>query len=117
MTLGNVRKLYRRESYYLDESPLSGGDFYEVYDRIVSFDVHYAGYRAEEEARESTETLGERNLDKFESWDSEERKALPTAIIVTLVIEPPQLTQGVAEEDDQVEGTDRQLVGLVNQDH
>lgn len=107
MTLGNVRRLYRRESYYVDESPLAGGDYYEVYDRIVSFDITYAGYRAEEETRENTETLGERQLDRFESWDSEERKALPSAIIVTLVIEPPQLTQGVADEEDRVEGTDR----------
>ena len=120
MTLGNVRRLYRRESYYLDESPLAGGDYYEVYDRIVSFDVTYAGYRAEEETRESTETLGKRQLDRFESWDSEERKALPSAIIVTLVIEPPQLTQGVTEDEERVEGTDRRtyvrIIPLVQAD-
>jgi len=107
MTVGNLRRLYRREDYYVDESPLAGGDFYEVYDRIVSLDVAYAGYRVEEEARESTDTLGERELDRFESWDSEERKGLPTAVIVTLVIEAPQITREVADEDDRVEGRDR----------
>ena len=100
MTVGNVRRLYRREGYYLDESPMAGGDYYEVYDRIVSFDVAYAGYRVEEDARESDEALGERELDRFESWDSEERKALPTAVIVTLVIEPPQITREIADEED-----------------
>jgi hypothetical protein len=105
--LGNVRRLFRRESYYVDETPLQGGDYYEVYDRIVSFDIAYAGYRAEEEAREDAESLDERNLDRFESWDSEERKGLPSAIIVTIVIEPPQLTNEVRDESEQVEGRDR----------
>jgi len=105
--MGNVRRLYRRESYYVDDSPLQGGDYFEVYDRIVAFDLLYVGYRAEEEARESAEDLADRNLDKFESWDSEERKGLPTAVIVTLVIEAPQITKERSDEEDSIEGRDR----------
>lgn len=94
-----VRKLYRRESYYVDQSPLDGGDYYEIYDRVVAFDVLYAGYRVEEEERSSSDTLGRHELDKFESWDSEERKAFPTAVIVTLTIEAPPMGAGAPREE------------------
>jgi len=99
-SLGDVRRLYRRENYYVDDSPLQGGDYYEVYDRVVSFDIQYVGYRAEEEARTDQESLADENLDKFESWDSEERKGLPSAIIVTLVIEAPQITKDADRDED-----------------
>jgi len=105
-TMGNVRRLYRRESYYVDDSPLQGGEYFEVYDRVVSFDLLYVGYREEEEARESADAIAGRELDKFESWDSEERKGLPTAVIVTLVIEAPQISRERSENDD-VPGRDR----------
>ena len=100
-SLGDVRRLYRRESYYVDDSPLQGGNYYEVYDRVVSFDIQYVGYRAEEEARTDSSTLGESNLDKFESWDSEERKGLPSALIVTIVIEAPQITRDGGRDRDE----------------
>lgn len=87
---GDVRRLFRRESYYVDQSPLDGGEYYEVYDRVIAFDVVYAGFRVEEKERTSSDTIGEHALDKFESWDSDERKALPSAVIVTLTIEAPR---------------------------
>jgi len=89
---GDVRRLFRREHYYVDETPLQGGDYFEIYDRVVAFDLAYAGYRAEESERESIETKGEHSLDKFESWDSVERRGFPTAVIVTLTVEPPELS-------------------------
>jgi prepilin-type N-terminal cleavage/methylation domain-containing protein len=88
---GDVRRLYRREGYYADGTPLQGGEFYEIYDRVLAFDVRYAGYPAEEEERRSQDTLKQHKLDTFESWNSEERRAMPTAVIVTLTVEPPQL--------------------------
>jgi prepilin-type N-terminal cleavage/methylation domain-containing protein len=90
--LGYVRTLYRRESFYPDATPLQGGEFYEVYDRVVSLDIAYAGYQVEEEGRKDAETAAERNLDKFESWDSEERRGFPTALLVTLTVEAPQVS-------------------------
>jgi len=87
-----ARRLYRRESYYVDESPLEGGDYYEVYDRVAGFDIHYVGFRAEESERSSQEALGRHQLETFESWDTEQRKAVPTALIVTLTVEAPQLS-------------------------
>ena len=110
--LGDVRRLYRRESYYVDGTPLQGGDFFEIYDRVYSFDVVYAGYRVEEEARASAADREKSRLEKFESWDSEERKAFPTAIIITLTIEPPRL--GVVYEDEESDRLTRQtLVRIV----
>ncbi len=95
---GDVRRLYRRESYYPDGTPLQGGDYYEVYDRVLAFDVLYVGYPAEEEERRSQETLGQHRLDTFESWNSEERRAMPTAMVVTLTVEPPSLGTGAPRE-------------------
>lgn len=100
---GNVRRLYRRESYYVDSSPLDGGDYYEIYDRVVAFDVKYVGFRVEEEERSDQDTLGETAYELFESWDSEERKALPTAVVLTLTIEPPRLTDKQEIEVDEAE--------------
>ncbi|HEX5135825.1 MAG TPA: prepilin-type N-terminal cleavage/methylation domain-containing protein [Planctomycetota bacterium] len=88
---GDVRRLYRRESFYVDGTPLQGGEYFEVYDRVLALDVLYVGYPAEEEERRSQTTLGQHRLDTFESWNSEERHALPTAMVVTLTVEPPQI--------------------------
>lgn len=96
------RRLFRRESYYVDGTPLDGGEYYEVYDRVHAFDVTYVGYRVEEET--NTEATDDRLLETFESWDSEERKGYPTAIIVKLTIEAPQLTipiEGLDEEPER----------------
>lgn len=87
-----TRKLYRREAYYVDGSPLEGGDYHEIYDRVVSLDIAYAGYRVEERERADSRSLGEHRLERFESWDSAERKGYPSAVIVTLVVEPPRLS-------------------------
>ena len=109
---GGVRRLFRREGFYVDETPLSGGDYFEIYDRVVGFDVQYVGYRVEEEARADQDSLEERRLDKFESWDSEERKGFPTAVIVTLTLEPPRM---VADRpgDDQEEPDRRTFVRIL----
>jgi len=101
---GDVRKLYRRESYYVDGVPLEGGDYYEIYDRVVSFDVQYVGFPVEETERTDQKTLGEHKYRVFESWDSEERKFVPTALIVTLTIEPPRLdVQRERKEEEKPE--------------
>jgi len=98
---GDVRRLYRRESYYVDGTPLQGGDYFEIYDRVLGFDVVYVGYRSEEDERKSQSTLKQHKLDTFDSWNSEERRAMPTAVVVTLTVEPPQLSAGA---DDTREG-------------
>lgn len=112
-----LRKLYRREDYYVDTSPLQGGDYFEVYDRVVSFDVKYLGYPSEEEARTDAASLEDRRLQVFESWDSEERKGLPTAMIVTFVIEPPVLgarPEPEYEDDDEANEDRRTFVRIIH---
>ncbi len=103
---GEVRRLYRRESYSVDAAPLEGGEYHELYDRVVSLDIQYAGYRVEETERSSSTELGRHELERFESWDSEERKGFPAAVIITLVLEPPLL--GVQPERKQGEPPPRQ---------
>jgi len=94
-----ARRLYRRESYYVDSLPLAGGDYFEIYDRVVAFDVLYVGYRSEEEERRSQETLSQHKLDTFENWNSEERRAMPTAIVITLTVQPPQLSAAPGDDE------------------
>ena len=103
---GDVRTLYRRERFHVDDMPLEGGDYFEMYDRVVSLDITYAGYRAEEEERTDLDQLGTRSLDSFESWDSDERGAFPTAIILRFTIEPPQL-QATIEVDGNARAPER----------
>jgi prepilin-type N-terminal cleavage/methylation domain-containing protein len=100
-SLGDVRKLYRRENYYLDSTPLQGGDYYEVYDRVIAFDVTYVGFPVEETERTDQDALGDSRYDTFESWDSEERKFLPTAAVVVLTVEPPRLA-AAGRRDEEV---------------
>ena len=98
---GDVRKMWRREAFYVDEMPFQGGEFYEVYDRIVELEITYAGYRVEEEERTDQESVGEHLLERFESWDSEERRGYPTAVIVRLTVEPPRMA--IRKRYDDVE--------------
>jgi len=104
--LGYVRTLYRREGFYVDATPLQGGDFYEVYDRVVDLDITYVGYPVEEEGRKDAQTAAERTLDKFESWDSDERRGFPTAIIVKLTVEAPQIS--INDRDDEEKSSNRE---------
>ncbi len=97
--LGDVRRIYRREAYYVDGSPLDGGDYFEIYDRVVSFNVTYAGYPVEESERSSQDTLGRHRLEKFESWDSEERRGFPAAVIITIEVEAPNLGGTLPDRD------------------
>ena len=116
--LGDVRRLFRREGYYVDETPLQGGDYYEIYDRVVSLDITYAGYRVEEdEGGGGSGDGGERNLDKFDSWDSEERRGLPSAVIVTLTVEPPQLSLGTEQDESQRALRRRTFVRVISLSH
>lgn len=100
---GEVRRLFRREGFYVDETPMQGGDYYEVYDRVIAFDVTYAGYPVEEEERKDQDTLGDRSLERFESWDSETRKGFPTAVIITLTVEPPSMALRTRGDDFEPE--------------
>lgn len=114
---GDVRRLYRRESYYIDGTPLQGGEFFEIYDRVLAFDVTYVGYPAEEAERASQDTLKQHRLDTFESWNSEERRAMPTAVVVTLTVEPPQLTATpLAALEARQERTFVRIIHLVQAD-
>jgi len=111
-SFGNVRRLYRREGYYVDSTPLQGGDYFEVYDRVISLEIWYAGYQVEEEERTDQNTLGEHKLQKFESWDSEERKGFPTAVFVKLTVQPPRMTRR-KRQDGQEEPEERTFLRII----
>lgn len=110
---GNVRRLFRREGYYVDESPLDGSDYYEVYDRVVELEIWYAGFPVEEEERKDQDSLGEHRLEKFESWNSEERKGFPTAVFIRLTVQPPRMTRGTPGRRDVEEPETRTFLRIV----
>lgn len=66
--------LYRREDALVDRDPWRDGSYAMLYDRVVSFNLRYAA-------------KPDHNVSYDESWDSEQREALPFAIEVFLEIE------------------------------
>lgn len=67
-------ELYRREDALVDDDPWRDGSYALLYDRVVSFNLRYAA-------------KPDHNLTWDESWDSEQREALPFGIELFLEIE------------------------------
>jgi prepilin-type N-terminal cleavage/methylation domain-containing protein len=67
-------ELYRREDWGVDDDPLRGALYYQVYDRVKEFRLEYI-----EAGKEDADTHAE-------EWDTEDRKRLPRAIKLRLTI-------------------------------
>jgi prepilin-type N-terminal cleavage/methylation domain-containing protein len=92
--------LWRREDFAVDDEPLEDGFGVPLYRRVLSFDVTYYGVRGKEAERE-------------DRWSTEDRKALPAAIEMTLryAIEPRVRGEGyTAGELEQREFTSRRFL-------
>lgn len=70
----DVMELWRRQSYHVDEEPLKGGTYDLLYDRVVSFQLRYLPSM-------------ERTEEYVDTWDAAERKRLPVAVLVDLILE------------------------------
>ncbi len=87
--------LYRREDFGVDDEPFEGGKFYKLADRVVEFRIDF--FEEDPGDPEGDEALG------VMDWDAKEKKGLPYAARITLVIQPPVETddRGDAIEDVQ----------------
>jgi len=79
--------LYRREDFGVDSEPFEGGKFYKLADRVVEFRIDF--FEEDPGKPEGDEALG------IMDWDAKEKKGLPYAARITLVIQPP------VERDDR----------------
>lgn len=77
-------ELYRREEIFFDDEPLKGGQYYLVYDRLVSLVMEF--FEKPEEG-ETTSSFSEE--EGKEEWDSEKEQVLPYAVKVTLTVAAP----------------------------
>jgi type II secretion system protein J len=95
-TAPGLFRLFRREGYWIDAEPLSGGMLYEIYDRVRSFQLEY--YDGKEWKRD---------------WASLEMGGLPVAVRVGLTIEvgtPDAERAASATESDTVRLVSYQVV-------
>jgi prepilin-type N-terminal cleavage/methylation domain-containing protein len=89
-------ELYRREQPFFDEDPLKGGEYYLVYDRVLSMYMEF--FEKPDDESSSTTIAAEETGE--EDWDAAEKKALPYAARITLVLgAPPELAQNPGEDE------------------
>ncbi|MEN8152135.1 MAG: prepilin-type N-terminal cleavage/methylation domain-containing protein [Planctomycetota bacterium] len=89
-------ELYRREQPFFDEDPLKGGEYYLVYDRVVSMYMEF--FEKPDEESSTTSSASEESGD--EEWDSADKKALPFAARITLVLGEPAEIQENPEQSE-----------------
>ena len=90
-------ELYRREQPFFDDDPLKGGEYYLVYDRVVSMYMEF--FEKPDEDSSSSSSAAEETGE--EEWESDAEKGLPFAARITLVLGDP------AELADNPEKSDR----------
>ena len=101
-------ELYRREDPYVDDDPTDGGQYTQIYDKILEFDLRYFPI--------PEETLKERT-EGDEEWDSRLRHKIPYAIILKINFDVDDQSQEKVEKDPEriyriilLKGGDRRAV-------
>jgi prepilin-type N-terminal cleavage/methylation domain-containing protein len=75
---GDYLTLWRREDFFVDDDPVEGGVYTQVFDRLRQFSLRY--YPPPEEA--SADDQGRQK--GAEEWDSRVRKTLPYAVLLQI---------------------------------
>jgi len=91
-------ELYRREQPFFDDEPLKGGDYYLVYDRVVSLLIEFFE-KPEDDSASTSGSLAEESGE--EEWDAADKKALPFAARITLTLGAPAEMADNPEEDER----------------
>jgi len=87
-SLPDVRELWRRQSFHVDEKPLEDGVYELLHDRVIAFQVRYFD-DVDKEAEERTE------------WDASVRHRLPALVRIDLTVEAvPRTTEDLGRRDD-----------------
>lgn len=72
--------LYRREQFAVDSKPLEGGDYYRIVSGVTEF-------RLEWYEEDPSKGGGDEEEQALDAWDAKEKKKLPRACRITLVLE------------------------------
>jgi hypothetical protein len=85
--LPDVRELWRRQSFHVDEKPLEDGVYELLHDRVIAFQVRYFD-EVDKDAEERTE------------WDAAVRHRLPALVQIDLTLEAvPRTTEDLGRQD------------------
>jgi hypothetical protein len=85
--LPDVRELWRRQSFHVDEKPLEDGVYELLHDRVIAFQVRYFD-EVDKDAEERTE------------WDASVRHRLPALVQIDLTLEAvPRTTEDLGRQD------------------
>jgi prepilin-type N-terminal cleavage/methylation domain-containing protein len=83
--------LYRREQFGVDDRPLEGGDYYKVIDGVKEFTIDWF-------EKDPSEEGGDEDRDAVTEWDSKEKKKLPRAGKIVLILDGKSSDPEKAEE-------------------
>lgn len=92
-------ELWRREDFYVDDSPHDGGIYRLVYDRVYDFKLEYV-------RRDSAPSAGVGSAEKSaeqmrqDGWNAIEEKGLPRAVIVTIGLYARVSEEAAARRDE-----------------
>ena len=85
--LPDVRELWRRQSFHVDEKPLEDGVYELLHDRVIAFQVRYFD-EVDKDAEERTE------------WDASVRHRLPALVQIDITLEAvPRTTEDLGRQD------------------
>ena len=85
--LPDVRELWRRQSFHVDDKPLEDGVYELLHDRVIAFQVRYFD-DIDKDAEERTE------------WDASVRHRLPALVQIDLTLEAvPRTTEDLNRQD------------------
>jgi prepilin-type N-terminal cleavage/methylation domain-containing protein len=104
-TFPDLLELYRREQLFYDDDLEKGGQYYLVYDRLVSLEIRFFDDpNADNTGENAAPTSSVASTEGYEAWDSADKKGLPQAAKIKLVLgTPPELKRpGDNEERDYV---------------
>lgn len=83
-----LARLYRREDFSVDKMPAEGGLGVKLTDRLVSFRVwYYEKPPADAEPEAYDEVVKRGGEYEYDEWDSDDKKRLPFAVRIELVID------------------------------
>jgi hypothetical protein len=86
-SLPDVRELWRRQSFHVDDKPLEDGVYELLHDRVIAFQVRYFD-DVDKDAEERTD------------WDSAVRHRLPALVQIDLTLEAvPRTTEDLGKKD------------------
>jgi prepilin-type N-terminal cleavage/methylation domain-containing protein len=92
-------ELWRREDFYVDESPHDGGIYRLIYDRVFDFKLEYVRRNSKPSGRQGG---AEKSADQMrqDGWNAIEESGLPRAVIATVSLYARESETAAAQRDE-----------------